>query len=105
LLRSAADRGAAVLLITHDLQSIESTGAADSLAVMYAGRIVEHRPAPVVLNAPEHVYTRALLDALPSRGLHPIPGQPPELTDLDPMHDFTDRLGPASRKLKGTMRS
>ncbi|WP_182345786.1 ABC transporter ATP-binding protein [Tomitella gaofuii] len=92
LLREAADGGAAVLLITHDLQSVESTGVADHCAVMYAGRIVERGTTGSVFSAPAHAYTAALLAALPSRGLHPIPGAPPELTDLDPQHDFAARL-------------
>ncbi|MDN5760424.1 MAG: ABC transporter ATP-binding protein, partial [Tomitella sp.] len=92
LLRARADAGAAVLLITHDLQALEHGHAADQLAVMYAGRIVEHRAASDVLAHPRDAYTRALLDALPSRGLHPIPGSPPELTGLDDTYTFADRL-------------
>ncbi|MEE6282223.1 ABC transporter ATP-binding protein [Georgenia sp. MJ170] len=96
LLREAADEGAAVLLISHDLQLVESTGVADRIAVMYAGRIVETGPAAAVFVRPAHDYTAALLAALPSRGLHPIPGTPPELTDLAPDHTFTDRLRDAA---------
>lgn len=92
LLRSAADAGTAVLVITHDLQALEATSAADRIAVMYAGRIVEQGPAPRILDRPADLYTRALLAALPSRGLHPIPGLPPELTDPSPHHRFADRL-------------
>ncbi|APE12759.1 ABC transporter ATP-binding protein (plasmid) [Rhodococcus sp. 2G] len=91
LLRAHADRGAAVLLITHDVQALENLGVADDIAVMYAGRIVEAGPATTVLNQPSHDYSRALLAALPSRGLHPIPGLPPELTNLDPTYTFADR--------------
>lgn len=95
LLRARADAGAAVLLITHDLQALETTGVADTLAVMYAGRIVETGPAAVVLAAPAEDYTAALLAALPTRGLHPIPGMPPELTDLPDSYTFADRLAAA----------
>ncbi|WP_116112004.1 ABC transporter ATP-binding protein [Austwickia chelonae] len=92
LLRSCAEAGAAVLVITHDLRSLERTGVADDLSVMYAGRIVEQGPAGRVLSAPEEAYTRALLGALPEHGMVPIPGSPPSLTDLDPSVTFADRV-------------
>ncbi|MGY1840360.1 MULTISPECIES: ABC transporter ATP-binding protein [unclassified Modestobacter] len=83
LLRSVADRGCAVLLITHDLGALQrSPGIVDDLAVMYAGRLVETGPADAVLADPAHDYTRALLGALPAGGLVPIPGVAPTLTDL-----------------------
>lgn len=82
LLRRSADDGAAVLLITHDVSSLIRSGIADTVAVMYASRIMETGPAALVLDDPLHDYTRDLLNALPSRGLHPIPGIPPQLTDL-----------------------
>ncbi|MDV6301011.1 MULTISPECIES: ABC transporter ATP-binding protein [Rhodococcus] len=82
LLRACADDGAAVLLITHDLSSLIRTEIADRIAVMYASRLMETGPAASVLENPLHDYTRDLLDALPSRGMTPLPGSPPELTDL-----------------------
>lgn len=82
LLRRSADNGAAVLLITHDLSSLMRTAVADRVAVMYASRIMETGPARLVLEDPLHDYTRDLLNALPSRGLNPMPGTPPQLTDL-----------------------
>ncbi|MDE8643729.1 ABC transporter ATP-binding protein [Rhodococcus qingshengii] len=82
LLRECADSGAAVLLITHDLASLTRSGVADRLAVMYASRIMETGPAALVFQDPLHDYTRDLLGALPSRGLTPMPGSPPQLTDL-----------------------
>ncbi|WP_369138185.1 ABC transporter ATP-binding protein [Modestobacter versicolor] len=85
LLRHAADAGCAVLLITHDLGALLRTpGVADDLAVMYASRLLETGPAGAVLADPAHDYTRDLLGALPAGGLVPIPGSPPELTDLPP---------------------
>ncbi len=92
LLKAIADEGTATLIVTHDLQAVEDSGVADTLAIMYAGRIVESGPVARVLHRPEHDYTAALLGALPSRGLQPIPGMPPELTDLDPGYEFKDRL-------------
>ncbi|OZF00901.1 ABC transporter ATP-binding protein [Rhodococcoides fascians] len=82
LLRRSADNGAAVLLITHDLSSLVRSSVADRVAVMYASRIMETGPARSVLDDPLHDYTRDLVNALPSRGLNPMPGIPPQLTDL-----------------------
>lgn len=79
-LRRLVDDGRAVLLITHDLSA--AARVADTLAVMYAGRIVEQGPTAEVLDAPRHPYTRGLVGALPERGFTPVPGMPPELSDL-----------------------
>ncbi|MFE7419981.1 ABC transporter ATP-binding protein [Rhodococcus sp. NPDC057529] len=84
LLRDLADTGAAVLLITHDLAALERTPVTDTLAIMYASRIMETGPTPDILADPLHDYTADLLNALPARGLHPIPGTPPTLTNLPP---------------------
>jgi ABC-type dipeptide/oligopeptide/nickel transport system ATPase component len=57
--------GCAVLLITHDFGVVAQM--ADDVAVMREGEIVERGSVRAVLKQPQHVYTRALLDALPSR--------------------------------------
>jgi oligopeptide/dipeptide ABC transporter ATP-binding protein len=75
----AVGRGLAVLLITHELEAVER--ACDELSVMYAGRVVEQGATAAVLAAPRHPYTRALLAARPSAGLHPIDGLAPTPTD------------------------
>jgi oligopeptide transport system ATP-binding protein len=67
----------AIILITHDL-GVMST-IADSLTVMYAGRVAEAGPTSAVLASPRHPYTAALLEALPHPDrpevpLVPIPG-------------------------------
>jgi oligopeptide/dipeptide ABC transporter ATP-binding protein len=65
LLKSLQQRsGMALLLITHDLGVVAE--AADRMCVMYAGRIVEEGRAAVVLTAPLHPYTRALLRSMPA---------------------------------------
>ncbi|MEU7632188.1 ATP-binding cassette domain-containing protein [Nocardia sp. NPDC049220] len=84
LLRASADTGTAVLLITHDLAALERTSVADTVAVMYASRLMEVGPNHDVLHNPWHRYTRDLLAALPERGLTPIPRTSPELTNLSP---------------------
>ncbi|MFI2488889.1 dipeptide ABC transporter ATP-binding protein [Promicromonospora kroppenstedtii] len=59
-----AQRGTALLLVTHNMGVVADL--ADEVAVMSGGRIVEHGPVEQVLLAPEHEYTRALLDAVPA---------------------------------------
>jgi peptide/nickel transport system ATP-binding protein len=59
--------GLAILLITHDLRV--AAQISHRIAVMQAGRIVEIGPATRVINAPEHPYTRELLESAPGRGL------------------------------------
>ena len=56
-------RGAAVMLITHDMGVIAET--CDRVAVMYAGRIVEIGPVHEVINQPAHPYTAGLMASIP----------------------------------------
>lgn len=58
--------GLTVLMITHDLSVLRTS--CRRLAVMYAGRIVEHGPSEEVFAAPSHPYTRALAGAFPTIG-------------------------------------
>lgn len=95
LLRARCDQGSAVILITHDLAAAERV--ADSVAVMYASRIVEHRPAAEFFAEPRHPYAHALLDALPHRAFTPIPGHPPMLTALPTGCAFAPRCPRASQ--------
>ena len=64
LARLRRERGTAVLLITHNLALVREQ--ADSVAVMYAGSIVEHAPSAELFAHPTHPYTRLLLRAIPS---------------------------------------
>ena len=61
------DLGLTFVLISHDLGVVRHV--ADRVAVMYLGRIVEEGPAGAVFGAPRHPYTRALLAAVPGRGV------------------------------------
>jgi peptide/nickel transport system ATP-binding protein len=58
-----AELGCAYVVVSHDLGAVEA--AADRIAVMHAGEIVELGPAADVLERPRHPYTRALLAARP----------------------------------------
>jgi peptide/nickel transport system ATP-binding protein len=81
LSRLQRERGMALVLVTHDLGVVAEM--ADEIAVMYAGRIVEHAPAERVFTVPEHPYTWGLLRSIPTLDgpreelLTPIPGSPP----------------------------
>ena len=55
-----------MILITHNFGIIG--GIADQVAVMYRGKIVERGPVDAVLHAPQHPYTRALIDCIPKLG-------------------------------------
>ena len=57
------DHHLAMVLITHDLGVV--AGAADRVAVMYAGRVIEHGGVGPLFADPGHPYTRGLLDCLP----------------------------------------
>ena len=84
LARLRRELGLALILISHDLAVLAES--CDRLAVMYAGRIVESGPAAEVFAAPQHPYTKRLLDSLPAIGgrrgvADPIPGAPPDPHD------------------------
>ncbi|HMJ34449.1 MAG TPA: ABC transporter ATP-binding protein [Baekduia sp.] len=78
LLEATKRRGRGLIVISHDLAVVATL--ADRVAVMHAGVIVEEGPVADVLQRPEHPYTRALLDAVPSgrrKGARPAPGGEP----------------------------
>jgi peptide/nickel transport system ATP-binding protein len=90
--------GFAIIFITHDLSLLLEL--ADSVAIMYAGRIVERSPAAQLYASPNHPYTRGLLDSFPNlrgprRELTGIPGFPPDPRDLPPGCPFHPRCGQA----------
>jgi oligopeptide/dipeptide ABC transporter ATP-binding protein len=63
LRRQRAERGLSVVFITHDLALARNFAPDARLLVMYLGRIVEIGHAATVIGAPQHPYTRALVDA------------------------------------------
>mgnify|MGYP001081894976 CR=1 FL=1 len=104
------DRGSALLMITHDLPIIAAM--CDTVAVMYAGRIVEIGPVQEVFRNPRHHYTRGLLDSQPtmdnialdgSSRLVSIPGMVPPLHSLPTGCAFNPRCPAATDKCRETM--
>jgi peptide/nickel transport system ATP-binding protein len=88
------DRGAAVMLITHDMGVIAET--CDRVAVMYAGRIAEIGPVHEVINRPAHPYSAGLMAAIPDitldrERLHQIDGAMPRLNAIPPGCAFNPR--------------
>lgn len=74
----------ALIVITHDLALLYQI--ADSVLIMYAGKLVERGPTETIMRHPKHPYTRMLLSSLPRIGvrytetrLAGIPGHPPSL--------------------------
>jgi oligopeptide/dipeptide ABC transporter ATP-binding protein len=80
-----SELGMSVVLITHDLGVVAEF--CDSIAVMYAGQVVEAGPTKDVISRPAHPYTQGLLESIPrlshlDQRIRPIEGQVPELVDL-----------------------
>jgi oligopeptide/dipeptide ABC transporter ATP-binding protein len=83
-----------LIFITHDLGIVARL--CDRVAVMYAGAIVESGTVREIFNTPRHPYTIGLLNCLPRPGggrsaLRTIPGQPPDLAQLEPGCRFAPR--------------
>ena len=96
LLRELNERaGTSVIIITHDLGVVAEM--ANQVAVMYAGRIVEHGSVETIFEHPSHPYTIALMASIPELGgtanrLATIEGAPPALLgNLPPGCPFAPR--------------
>ena len=91
--RLKEERRLAILFITHDLDLAASF--ADTIVVMYAGRIVERGTARAVYLTPSHPYTAALLRSRPNphskQRLESIPGRPASAADARAGCAFADR--------------
>ena len=76
--------GASIILVGHDMGLMAQT--VDRLGVMYAGRLAELAPIRETLMAPQHPYTRLLIESLPAvttkKPLRGIPGLAPQLLNL-----------------------
>lgn len=88
----------AVLLISHDFRVVKRV--CDRIVVMYGGRVVEEGTVEEICERPLHPYTQALLKSRPSamqrgRRLAVIPGRVPDLRNVSPGCEFTDRCASA----------
>jgi peptide/nickel transport system ATP-binding protein len=94
LRRLQREFGMGMIFVTHDLGV--AAEIADTIAVMYAGRIVESGPVAQILGAPEHPYTTGLLASTVhgqprDRDIDAIPGSPPDLRRLAQGCSFAPR--------------
>jgi peptide/nickel transport system ATP-binding protein len=94
-----------MIVITHDVSILYQV--ADTILVMYAGRLAEKASAETIIHAPRHPYTQALVASLPEVGvryaderLRGIPGTPPSLLEPAPGCRFADRCPLASRRCR-----
>ncbi len=92
-----------MMVITHDLSILHEI--ADSILIMYAGKLAEKAPAPSRVTRPLHPYSRLLLSSLPDVGvrfeeqrLAGIPGRPPSLLSPPKGCRFRDRCPFATAK-------
>lgn len=91
--RLTEEENMAMILVSHDLGVVAT--ATQTVAVMYAGMVVEQGPTDMVLRHPKHPYTRALLEARPTlertERLIGIPGAAPSPSDWPPGCRFAPR--------------
>jgi peptide/nickel transport system ATP-binding protein/peptide/nickel transport system permease protein len=90
--------GFSVIFITHDLSLLIEL--CDTIAIMYAGQIVELAPAGQLYRHPQHPYSQGLLGSFPTltgprRALTGVPGYPPDLRRRPPGCQFQPRCGQA----------
>ncbi|WP_417583300.1 ABC transporter ATP-binding protein [Pelagibacterium sp.] len=102
----AADMDMGVIVVTHDLGVVAQT--CDTVAVMYAGRIVEKGSVRDVLRRPRHPYTKGLMQSVPTNEaprtqLFSIQGTPPALTHLPAGCAYAQRCGRASDECRAVL--
>ena len=95
--------GTSVIMITHDLGIVAE--ACDSVAVIYAGEIVEYGDADSIFDDPKHPYTIGLFGSLPrldstEKRLRPINGLMADPTNLPQGCNFSDRCPHATEKCR-----
>jgi oligopeptide/dipeptide ABC transporter ATP-binding protein len=92
----------ALIFVTHNLGIVAKM--CDTVAVMYAGKIVEMQSVRGLFYAPRHPYTKALIGSIPKLGsrepLFAVPGQPPDLSALPPGCSFHPRCGHAIERCR-----
>lgn len=89
------DFGTTVIWVTHDMGVVAEL--ADTVQVMYGGRIMERGPVRAVFHDPRSAYTWGLLKSLPTEGartqkrLYQIPGSPPDMANMPAGDPFAPR--------------
>jgi oligopeptide transport system ATP-binding protein len=89
------ESGTSIILITHDLGVV--AGACDRIQVMYGGRLAERGTMDEIFYKTKHPYTDGLMRSIPSLDtepgsrLHPIPGNPPDLSNVKNFCAFNPR--------------
>ena len=96
-------RGLALLLISHDLTIVRRH--ADRVCVMKDGRIVESGPVERIFAAPEHPYTRMLIDSAPHGAPDPLPEDAPEVIAATDIRVHFVRGGGLLRRQVGVVRA
>ena len=92
--RQIAERGASMILITHDLAVVSEM--ADHITVLYCGKVVERGRTREIIDAPAHPYTRGLIDSIPDpdarhERLAQIEGAVPDIRHLPEGCNYRDR--------------
>ncbi len=92
-----------MIVVTHDISLVYQI--ADTIMVMYGGRLAEKASAKTIIEMPKHPYTKMLLDSLPEVGvkyedkrLSGIPGSPPGLLNPPQGCRFRDRCPLADKQ-------
>ena len=103
MLKLKNDTGASIILITHDMGVIAET--VQNVAVMYAGKIMEHATVTELFRNPSHPYTQSLLKSIPSIDkidrkykLKVIPGVVPNLINLPLGCKYSNRCDKSFQK-------
>ncbi|MDR2929804.1 MAG: dipeptide/oligopeptide/nickel ABC transporter permease/ATP-binding protein [Propionibacteriaceae bacterium] len=101
LIRLKDELGFTIIFITHDLSLLMELS--DTIAIMYAGRLVECSPTRQFYQHPVHPYSQGLLRSFPTlsgakRELTGIPGSPPDLRHLPPGCPFAPRCDQATER-------
>jgi peptide/nickel transport system ATP-binding protein/oligopeptide transport system ATP-binding protein len=104
MLKLKEDLNTSIILITHDLGVIAET--AQSVAVMYAGKLMEFAPVQELFNHPRHPYTMGLLKSIPRPDIKKEKGTPlsairgvvPSLVSLPEGCRFSDRCDSADKR-------
>lgn len=81
-----SDLGISILFISHDLLTVRSF--ADRVVVMYKGRVKEEGPSERVLNHPQHPYTKALMESVPTLDFE----NPPKVFAGDPKEFLAEKI-------------